>query len=108
MVQMSGVEDEAEVGSPGCEGAGESDRVGTAGETDGEAKAGAQQGCVEWESRKLCRGGHWMIVNRPDRQDLSSCPRRCILHWLCRYLPYSPRLALGRAWPRLSPSNFWN
>src|SRR5580698_8608028 len=123
VVEMCGVQDDAQLGSAGSEGAGESDRVGSTGEADGQTQAGPQQGCVEREGRNGSGWRHSTMVNasptaktcrrklwddHPNNMDPLLGPRRCILHWLCRYLPYSPPLALGRGWPRPSPSNFSN
>jgi hypothetical protein len=44
VMEVGGVEDDSQFRGAGCEGAGEGDRVGSAGEADGEAKAGFEQG----------------------------------------------------------------
>ena len=60
------------------------------------AQTGLEQRCIERQDRGESGLRHWLMVEHD------------ILHWLCRYLPYSQPQALGRGWPRLSLSSFWN
>ena len=47
VVEVGGVQDDAQFCGSGGEGAGERDGIGSAGEADGQAQAGPEQRCVE-------------------------------------------------------------
>ena len=94
VMEMGGVEDEAEFAGARREGACEGDGIGAAGEANGETQAGADERGIQIKNE--CGGyeGHRMMVDQ------------CILGWLCRYLRYFPPPDWGRAWQRPSPSSF--
>jgi hypothetical protein len=101
-VEVGEVEDEAEFGGAGVEGAGQCDRIGSAGKGDGEARAGGQAGGVERE-----HGGELGDrVGGGKGQSHNLMVDQCILCWLCTYLRYFPPLDWARVWPRPSRNSF--